>query len=147
MGKTRPLLILQMKSLSPCFCAVKMGNLPAHHWAKAASVSSPVLLMSPFCQLSWARAKVFIPPQGFRGPRVLEGSTPSPQEESEHLLPEGPGTPQGSAWEEDGEAEICELVTCAFFHPGWEGGVGAWDSGGVQECLPHFEEQLYLLAL
>ena len=49
-----------------------MSNLPAHHWVKAASISSPVLLMSPFCQLSWVRAKVFIPLQGFRGPGVLD---------------------------------------------------------------------------
>ena len=42
---------------------------------------------------------------------------------------------RGSALE-GREAETREHVPCAFFHPHGERDLRAWDSAGVQECLP-----------
>lgn len=68
--------------------------------------------------------------------RCSGGSILFPQEESECLLPKGPGIPQSIGLGGGGrEAKTREHVPCALFHPG-EGDLRAWDSARVQECLP-----------
>lgn len=115
---------------------------------KAASVSSPVFINGLLLPAGLGKG------QGVHLTMRLQGTRSSGKQASPSPQRKRAPAAKGQVFQRIGlgrtgrlrRGQACRL--CAFFHPGWEGIVGAWDLGRVRSaCPPVVEEQLYLLVL